>query len=450
MHLRCCFRSMARRFHTSRRITLQWKSRMFQSIPRLQKGQQRYSETLWKYFNAPGNAFFVTTNVVTLTGMVIYSTVSTMSRQATIIDSLENGFGVENSFDAVYDDKQNFAVPKRPRSEVSWRERSQLKKHAMEQRRSEVTGENSNAAANVETISDPFLDSNPEGKGLQSANSYMVKMGIFYLFYSFHIYKKSLETGVKVNDKMLQKLLDNVSQNERDLHDIQNAAFYKSWRHEFGALLKNLSKAQHFSVPKPESFPEELQDVFKRLSDSKMTFQSDFYEFYQSINDISQRRLLQLWYYDNSRNLLKQNNFSNERIYEQMVFESSQWNNDLFEKYISVLYQPNSRRFQSMFNNYFKGMTSVSLDTVLGVLKGLIGSNVQRKNDHIVKVVSLLRKNSVLAGKKKLRVIIPTEDKIPLLEQIMTADVRKNTYSVMAKNPVALKLLSTLGGVKPN
>lgn len=181
-----------------------------------------------------------------------------------------------------------------------------------------------------------------------------------------------------------------------------------------------------------------------------MAFQSDFYEFYQSINDISQRRLLQLWYYDNSRNLLKQNNFSNERIYEQMVFESSQWNNDLFEKYISVLYQPSSRRFQSMFNNYFKGMTSVSLDTVLGVLKGLIASNVQRKNDHIVKVVSLLRKNSVLAGKKKLRVIIPTEDKIPLLEQMMTADVRKNTYSVMAKNPVALKLLSTLGGVKSN
>lgn len=441
---------MARRFHTSRRITLQWKNKMFQSTPRLQKGQQRYSETLWKYFNAPGNAFFVTTNVVTLTGMVIYSTVSTMSRQATIIDSLENGFGVENSLDAVYDDKQNFAVPKRPRSEVSWRESSQLKKQAMEQRRSEVIGESNNAAADIETISDPFLDSNPEGKGLQSANSYMVKMGIFYLFYSFHIYKKSLETGVEVNDKMLQKLLDNVPQNEHDLHDIQNAAFYKSWRHEFGALLKNLSKAQHFSVPKPESFPEELQDVFKRLSDSKMAFQSDFYEFYQSINDISQRRLLQLWYYDNSRNLLKQNNFSNERIYEQMVFESSQWNNDLFEKYISVLYQPSSRRFQSMFNNYFKGMTSVSLDTVLGVLKGLIASNVQRKNDHIVKVVSLLRKNSVLAGKKKLRVIIPTEDKIPLLEQMMTADVRKNTYSVMAKNPVALKLLSTLGGVKSN
>ena len=146
---------------------------MFQSTPRLQKGQQRYSETLWKYFNAPGNAFFVTTNVVTLTGMVIYSTVSTMSRQATIIDSLENGFGVENSLDAVYDDKQNFAVPKRPRSEVSWRESSQLKKQAMEQRRSEVIGESNNAAADIETISDPFLDSNPEGKGLQSANSYI-------------------------------------------------------------------------------------------------------------------------------------------------------------------------------------------------------------------------------------------------------------------------------------
>ncbi|CDO94174.1 unnamed protein product [Kluyveromyces dobzhanskii CBS 2104] len=448
MHLGYGIRSVVRRLHAGRRLTLQWRNSMFQNTPRLSRGQQKFLGTFWQYFNAPGNAFFVTTNVVTLTGMMLYSTVSTMSRQANILDSLENGFGVESSLDQNYEDTKVAVLPKRLRSEVSWKELSPIKQKEVQRRDPQPIIESNSIAANAEAKEDPALDSYTDQTGLQSPKSYMSKMAIFYLFYSYHIYKKSLETGVEINDKALNTLLTSLPSDVNTSSTVQNAAFYKSWRHEFGVLFKNLSKAQHFNIPKPGSFPEELQEVFTRLSQNNMTSQSDFYDFYQSINDNSQRRLLQLWYYDNSRNFLKRNSFSSEKIFQQMVFESSQWNNDLFEKYISVLYRPGSHHFRSMFNNYFNGMTSISLDTVLTVLKGLIASNVKHKNDHIVKVVSLLRKNSLVSSKKNLRIIIPTQDKVPLLEKMLTADVRKSTYLIMAKNPVALKLLSTLGGVK--
>lgn len=411
MYVRHCLRTIIRRFSTSPRRRLHWKGGVFNNTIFVQRLQQGYSGNLWRYFNAPGNAFFVSTNIVTLTGMVLYSTACTMSRQASVVDSLENGFPVEKSS-----------------AQVS-------NKNEMPAKLKQVD----------------LLEDETESQILRAPNSYLIKMTLFYLFYSFHVYKQALETGVDVENETLQQLLTNISKIKGDgleLSGAEDAKFYKQWKFEFKSLFRNLSKAQQFHLPKSESFPKDLRNILERLENSPMTYHSDFYEFYQSVNDISQRRLLQLWYYDNSRNFMKKNSFSNERIYEQMVFESSQWNNVLFERYLSILYDPTSHKFKTMFNNsYYNGISSVSLDTMLAILKGLITSNLSNKNDHIVKVVSLLRKNSVVNAKKNLRILLPTDDKQPLLDQIMTTEKRKQTYSAMARNPVALKLLSILGGV---
>ena len=46
--------------------------------------------TLWRYFNAPGNVVFVTTNVVTLVGMMSYTTLQGIARERALQDYMQS------------------------------------------------------------------------------------------------------------------------------------------------------------------------------------------------------------------------------------------------------------------------------------------------------------------------------------------------------------------------
>lgn len=377
---------------------------------------------------------FVTTNIVTLSGMMLYSTISSMTRQSDLIESLESGFPLEERLQSGDDKYIKRPIEVQPKSPEK-------------------------ATLSVEKVQNPFSDvlaqedfrtEESQAKiDLSTTNSYFVKMTLFYLFYSFHVYKVSLQKDSEVNNETLKTLLSKLSDMNSVVMEMGCDDFYSTWKMEFRILLKNLNNSQQFHLPTPSSFPIELRETFQKLDSNPMVNHSDFFAFYESIDDISEKQLLQQWYFDNCKNFKKVNNYSNEKIYGQMVFDSSQWNEKLFEKYLKVIFKPNSSIFRSFFNNnYVNGIPSVSLVTILEVLKGLITCKLEWKNDHIVRVVSLLRRNSMFCGKKRgIRILIPTEDKEPLLEEILTPTIKKKAYSVMAKDPVALKLLSNIGKI---
>lgn len=428
MNFRCGIRTSFRKFHSARSYYFNLRGSDLICGPNLKQRRINVGATLWRYFNAPGNAIFITTNIVTLGGMMLYSTLSTFYRQSTLINSLENGFPVEDRLEEISNTKHD---PLRINA---------LEKHG-------------NLSSSFERLSSLESSVYPGGtvaskdlEEISTSTSYFAKMTLFYLFYSFHVYKASLQDISTVNNEILMSLIEKLPKMRFDDMRVECYDFYGVWKQEFSELISGLNKSQQFHLPKPSSFPEELQDTFKLLEENPMETHRNFYNFYHSVANAEQKQLLQQWYYDNCSKLKKMNNFSNEKIYINMIQDSSKWNERVFEKYLKLVFRPNSYRSRAMFNTYYiNGFSSISLSTSLEILKGLLTSDLELKNDYVVQIVSLLRKNSIMASQEKVRILLPSQKKAEQMNELMTPDVKKKTFSVMAQDPVALKLLSSIG-----
>lgn len=379
-------------------------------------------KTLWTYFNAPSNIMFVTTNLLTLCGMLLYSSVSCMSRRSYVIDSLEAGASIEN----------NLPIKNDP-----------------------ITTSNQ-----ITRLSDgPYERYNDvySWKHLNplSTNSQVIKMSLFYLFYSFHLYKDVVNNKVSEKYKLaseewknnIQKLQNLSRENSVNIGSI--STFYNIWISNFDSIFRNLSKSQQFHLPNCTSFPKLLCEITNHLENTPITTLSDFISFYYSLHTQEDRQLLQSWLYDYGHFLKFDACMDSELFYIEMIKSAISWNESLFQKYVNVVLNPDDLHRRLFFNLHKKsGIFTVDITTMIEILKGLLITQNEKKSDHIIKIMSMMRKDSYyLSTRNSVRICLPTNEQQLLLTKLISPEMRRSSYEFISKDPAALSVLKTISNL---
>ncbi|CCE65780.1 hypothetical protein TPHA_0M02060 [Tetrapisispora phaffii CBS 4417] len=411
-----------------------------------------YSATniLWKYFNAPGNVLFVTTNIVTFTGMVAYNTCVSNGKEnaldeniLSIQTALEKGPNTSegislNDYPIIDSELERYlplrteyppninAVPELDRKEVEETEMSPFKT---------ITKEDLQLEGTARTV---------------NFESQLAKLSIFNLLYSYYMYKSVLY-NIKGRNKpnegkfyntfnLWHKETEEMSEQylaseagESSVDKIPLNGFYSLWKTNFTNSIKSFSEVQNLKLPNWRIYPKNLQKLCESLYNNDMTIIADFAEFYHELNDDKYkevRNLLRLWLYDNmtlfketnskskifsnsSKYNLRKIKHANEIFYNELLDDSKD-DITLFLKYSSIaLNSQNKNRRNFMFpkllidsekdNNSVTiqiDVPTISLETLLNVLDGFVRLKENKGidcHDSIVKIISMLKKDCILS-----------------------------------------------------
>ncbi|SCU77607.1 LANO_0A00804g1_1 [Lachancea nothofagi CBS 11611] len=380
----------------------------------------RMGKVLWRYFNAPGNVMFVTTNVVTLVGIMSYTTLQGMARERAMQEYLQDKaweFSSEESSNVVSGKAAPFRKYK---------------------------------------ASDILLQKNgsPATCHMQHA-----KMSLFHLLYSFYLCRDATapDQGLSENDSTewiaeAQQLRQGLPKGSQQ---VSPQTFYSIWRQEFDQLFSSLSRSQQFHMPNWTQYPHSLQAICQKLHDNELRTLSDFMQFYQSVKPGSIRALLRAWLYDNFRLFQVTTDVDNEGFYRHLVQTCG---NDryLFTRYASILLNPDNPRRRAFFNRHSHEEMSVSLDTVLEVLKGNLQAatgalNKSNCHESILRLVALIRTSCVTSrgsmGKPEVRVLLPDNNSQSWdsqNEHRTSSKDRNACYKLVSQNP---ELMAVLGAI---
>lgn len=371
-------------------------------------------KTLWKYFNAPGNVMFVTTNIVTFTGIVAYHSYVSSGRERIL-------------------DEKILAIQTSIANDSNWNTRLDSGGSKRVKKIKEILPAVSKKNISEDIEESPFEEYfankillEKSGK-IVSFNSQFAKISLFNLLYSYYLYKDVVLGFNKKNKdpELLSKVwksevttIQNDIQKKSSMATIKKIpinGFYELWREDFTKSLSNISESKVFNFPNWSVYPRHLQFMCEMLHDNNMNDIEDFKDFYHTFNDKSNelRKILRFWLFDNLNLINKNknknsriNNSKNESFYNELLSDSIH-DDQLFMKYASILLDPKKsmkRRifFPSYSINYDNAVEvpSASLDTLLNVLNGFIKIKELQGVEHhnsIIKLISLLKKDCILS-----------------------------------------------------
>ncbi|SCU77465.1 LAMI_0A01244g1_1 [Lachancea mirantina] len=371
-------------------------------------------KTLWRYFNAPGNVMFVTTNIVTLAGIICYSTLTSIGR--------------ENSMNMCDLEPQDGLVAESP-----------LKRYSEGEIR---LGDNKSPASSI---------------------AQHVKMSLCHLFYSYYMCR-DVANGRHGDD------VEDVSEWMKEVRAIQNeiptisdkmnvppATFYHVWKQEFVALLGNLNRSQQFHMPDWRQYPKDLQAVCFLIYHSDLRTLGDFIKVYNDVPYRSLRTLLRAWLYDNSHLFKVTNDIDNEQFYSRLL-RASVPDSPLFSKYASIILDPSNPRRRVFFNNRLReGTPTAALGTIVEVLNGLKG-NAQdafcttARNDAVIRLISMIRADCIMArnkrGRNEVRILLFQGSVDEIQQKRASSDERKACYRLVSEDARVMRVLNSLSELK--
>ncbi|AGO13638.1 AaceriAGL239Cp [[Ashbya] aceris (nom. inval.)] len=397
------------------------------------------TRTLWRYFNAPGNVLFVTTNVVALTGMYAYSSLC--------------------------------AHPKS--TEIQVLQRGQVERD--EAVRIEGSAEQEFAArASAGTLRDgkDFIEEQPWTNYTDigewahvppvSMESRTMKMSLFYLFYAYYLYRdagpwpKAPPSNPQANNtnwqqkvgalkRRVARLCGSLGLPEEKPRDSPHAAlFYSMWRSEFMGVFSNLNRAQQFHIPKHLRIHSDLYTLSCKLEQNGLQDITEFLEFYRTRHSKEEKDLLQLWFFDFGHHLSFSPKVDTERLYRSLI---TNWGTDerSFERHMKAFLFADDPRRKLYFRNHIpQGLETASVDTVLKLLSRLNKCQHLDKNDYVIRLISILRKNIYYSeSTDSIRVYLPSP-KLQELNGSMDLTKRKKALEVLSRDPNTLKILSQL------
>ncbi|AEY98578.1 FAGL239Cp [Eremothecium gossypii FDAG1] len=397
------------------------------------------TRTLWRYFNAPGNVLFVTTNVVALTGMYAYSSLCAQPRHTELQVLQRDRVG---------------------RDEVVRLEGS--------------PGQELAARASAGTLRDgkdiigeqPWAQYTDVGEWAHvppvSMESRTMKMSLFYMFYAYYLYRdagpwpKVPPSNPQANNTYWQQTVDALKRRvdrlcegsslpEEKPRDSPHAAlFYSMWRAEFMGVFSNLNRAQQFHIPKHLRVHSDLHALSYKLEQNGLDDITEFLDFYRTRQSKEEKHLLQMWFFDFGHHLNSSSKVDTERLYRSLI---GNWSTDerSFERHMRAFLSPDDPRRKIYFRNHIpEGLETASVDTVLKLLARLNKCQHIDKNDYVIRLISILRKNIYYSeSTDSIRVYLPSP-KLQELTGSMDLTKRKKALEVLSRDPNTLKVLSQL------
>ncbi|SCW00280.1 LAFE_0C00672g1_1 [Lachancea fermentati] len=366
--------------------------------------------TLWRYFNAPGNLMFVTTNLVTLVGMMSYTTIHELTREQT---------GVEQ----INQDAEKILIE---------------------------TGDKSAENEPFKRYSEKDIRIH-KGDPPISSYSQHAKMSLFHLFYSFYTYHGVLSAGKEAGtdwNREIAMIKESVYQNKRKT--ISPYVFYQLWKQQFGEVLTNLSKSQQYHSPNWGEYPAGLQKICQAIYDNELRTLDDFIDLYNTVSVSSLKMLLQAWLYDNSY-LFKVSTKTDNEVFYRDLLKASSTDRVLFDRYASILLNNDNPRRKTFFNSHPKnGVLTASLETVIQTLNGTVtlaktALDKTTYNDWIIQLVSMIRRNCIISkeqkGSQAVRIILSDDHTDHLLA---SPAERSACYKLVSNNTEAMAALGAI------
>lgn len=361
---------------------------------------------------------FVTTNLITLAAFMTYTKVNTLARENSMATVPEDQLVGSHDQESTNSDRVQFQGDSSP-----------LKKYS----ECEIILEKSQTSTTY--------------------NSQHAKMSLFHLFYSFYLYQGVLNNVAADNKSDWSRELALLAKEKTsDVNSVPLRYFYDTWKIEFQEIFSKLNKSQQFHLPNWTEYPAAFKFLCHWLYDNDMHTIGNFFSLYYKVKPTSQRRLLEMWFYDHSHLFSVEADTDNEIFYNKVI-KNCVHDTSLFNKYASVVLDPQNPRRRVFFNKHLlKGSKTVSLDTILELLRGIIDSKKNSKNslyhDSVIKLISMLRKDCVMTrGINGPKVRILLMDKLDdELDTNATVSQRERTkcYKLVSENPEAMAILDDI------
>ncbi|SCU92207.1 LADA_0F15126g1_1 [Lachancea dasiensis] len=413
------FQPLANTFINSRRF-FGSKFRMYHSRNGLRP--VRAGSILWRYFNAPGNVVFVTTNVVTLVGIASYSTLQSMSREKMMQEYLDAGrkesWDLESSAEPCL---SGYSSGPMRRYEADWIE--------LEKNRPPVSWQMQHA-----------------------------KMSLFHMLYSYYVcleashegcYGGGEQWGSETRQLRLGLIEEGLS-GSNNTKSWSPQEFYGLWRHEFQEMYITLSRSQQFHMPNWTEYPAILQIMCQNLYDNELRTMSDFVRFYNSVHPSGVQALLRAWLYDNFQ-LFKNSPEEDLEMFYRSLIQSCIDDKLGLARYTSIVTNADNPRRRVFFNRCGDDLASVSLETIVDVLKGNLHVVENTKsNDSIMRLVSLIKNNCIAtrssSGGREVRIILPQagEQGIFFKGPSGISQDKTECYRLVSQNPEIIKVLGAI------
>lgn len=294
-------------------------------------------------------------------------------------------------------------------------------------------------------------------------DSQLAKMSLFHMMYAYFLMRHVTSTQTTDSSSILWdeeiKIIKRTYSIDGNFADAGNeqlmSFFYKSWKGEFSKVFDNLHKSQKFHFPDWKYYPDNMRYVCSNLYNNDMNSVDDFAQFYASIRAKDLKKLLRLWFSDNS-SLIKPSLKGNMEQFYCTLIRDSYGDNFLFDRYSSILWNPTDSRRRMFFPAYSNdGVRSASIDTILNVLQGYV--NLQEKkgiqhNAAIIRLISMIKKDCIMAKSsncKGVRILLPRNETGEALagqakEQNFRARDRRKCHELVSQNPKVLKLLDKI------
>ncbi|CCK69775.1 Pet494p KNAG_0D00230 [Huiozyma naganishii CBS 8797] len=423
-------------------------------------GRPSFGETLWGYFNAPGNVTFVTTNIIAFTGIVTYNTLvdfhhaqilekQILSSQLELSEQRSDTGAIAAPAEYVV-----LSLPKKGRYQQGpHRTTEQKQKTETEQVRQQEEIESP-----LTTYSHVEL---PKSGVTKSIQAQLAKASLFHLFYTFETYQDmtrqkggngNIEHGSSswsltnpiFNEDQLKTL------NEISTSSNPATSVYKTWRQLSQPIFANINRLYEFKLPNWYHFPRRLKQLCQTLNTTELATIDEFHELYDTSSDNKIfKKLMRRWLYNHFYLLVKntENNsiISNESFYREILQDSLRGDKEMFLEYSSVVLNGNDPRCGLFFprvSDYYTVQLSTLMDIMQGYIKLRDASHLTQStrdyNDEILRIVRLLKQNGVAANSGNVRIVLSDE---PV--QIGEKD-RAQYFKIISQNKELLSLLKTL------
>lgn len=426
-----------------------------------------YLRTLWRYFNAPGNLMFVTTNIVAFMGIVTYNTLVTISSERAFEEQM---MAAQVSLAKQREELETTALSlpreielRGEEDDIKWEQ--PVVAHVREDPLVEEQNAKLDTPIKQYTLGDLILN---KRENVTDYDSQRAKASIFHMLYAYMLYRDVIQPTTMTQNNNSEEWRREVELLTKG-KEVQGThrridVFYDLWNKNFDKIVTSPEKVQNFQLPNWSKYPTILKFICTELHDNSLKTLGEFKQFYGKVRSNEVKKLLGLWLYDHSF-LFPHNIYDNrteEDFYDILINDSMQ-DNKIFQKYSSIVMNPYNERTQLFFPNVNspsvnKPVPSISLETYTRLLKGYI--NLQETdckydyNDNIFKLISILKLNCFLQRNKKkhagptVRILLPRdEDRSQILGTISQAE-KRTCYQILSKNRDVVALLKRISDIQ--
>lgn len=459
--------------HNMRKVTLIWK-RLYSTISKrssnfichnnnliLNQKRPGFVRTLWGYFNSPGNAMFVTTNIMTFAALVTYNTIANIRHEQIMEQQLlaTQLLGPQPSYDPRFEDEIMFPNHSDTRDPNITDQQSFLtpvenikienldteRANEVEKVKEEIEEDIMDSPLPIYTEKDIVLQ---KTRTVSRVNSLIAKHSLFSLFHAYCLYEDIIKDDwINAKKEVLKSENRNDNNNNEwgnEVNRLRNLSlpllkqiyeqqkplgtFYRIWNTKDKVDSSQLTEIYKFKIPQWNIYPGLMRYVCNNLYHNKLETLKDLDTFYKTMKTPNMKRLFRMWLYDHIHLLKRVNDdIWNEYMFTVLIRDSFQ-NNDIisFKKYSSILLNPENTRGKLFFSNS-KQLQSpqVHIDTLLNVFEDYLVLQHQQQQktgidednslyeDTFLRMVQLIKYNGYVTKNKTVKVLL-RDDHIPL------------------------------------